>query len=118
MTVVVAAAASFLTPVATPVNLMVMEPAGYRFTDYWKLGLPLMVLFLVVSVAVIPLAWPFSPRQIHRGRYVASLSVVPAKMPRPSASDRKRATSWPLTLLPAASSGGANVASPPLPGRP
>ncbi len=61
MTVVVAAAASFLTPVAMPVNLMVMEPAGYRFTDYWKLGLPLMVLFLVVSVAVIPLAWPFSP---------------------------------------------------------
>ena len=44
MTVTVAAAASFLTPVATPVNLMVMGPGGYRFGDYWKLGLPLLVL--------------------------------------------------------------------------
>ena len=40
-TVTVSAAASFLTPVATPANLMVMEPGGYRFGDYWKLGLPL-----------------------------------------------------------------------------
>ena len=38
MCVTVAAAASFLTPVATPVNMMVMGPAGYRFGDYWKLG--------------------------------------------------------------------------------
>jgi len=59
MTVAVAAGASFLTPVATPVNLMVMGPAGYRFSDYWKLGLPLLLLFLAVSVAVIPLVWPF-----------------------------------------------------------
>jgi hypothetical protein len=43
MCVTVAAAASFLTPVATPVNLMVMGPGGYRFGDYWKLGLPLLV---------------------------------------------------------------------------
>ena len=45
MGVCVAAAASFLTPVATPANLMVMSPGGYRFGDYWKLGLPLLVLF-------------------------------------------------------------------------
>jgi di/tricarboxylate transporter len=44
--ITVAAAAAFLTPVATPANLMVMEPGGYRFGDYWKLGLPLLVLFL------------------------------------------------------------------------
>ncbi len=46
MSVCVAAAASFLTPVATPVNLMVMGPAGYKFGDYWKLGLPLHDLVL------------------------------------------------------------------------
>lgn len=57
MTVNVAAAASFLTPVATPVNLMVMGPAGYRFGDYWKLGLPLMALFFVVGVFLVPLIW-------------------------------------------------------------
>ena len=53
MSVTVAAAASFLTPVATPVNMMVMGPGGYRFGDYWKLGLPLLVLFFVVSVLVV-----------------------------------------------------------------
>ena len=46
MSVTVAAAASYLTPVATPVNMMVMGPGGYRFGDYWKLGLPLLALFV------------------------------------------------------------------------
>jgi di/tricarboxylate transporter len=59
MTVTVAAAASFLTPVATPANLMVMEPGGYRFTDYARLGLPMLLWFFVVAVAVIPLFWRF-----------------------------------------------------------
>jgi di/tricarboxylate transporter len=59
MTVTVAAAAAFLTPVATPVNMMVMEPGGYRFGDYWKLGLPLLLLFFVVSVLLVPLVWTF-----------------------------------------------------------
>ena len=54
MAVTVAAAASFLTPVATPANLMVMGPGGYRFGDYWKLGLPLLVLFGVVAVVPRP----------------------------------------------------------------
>ena len=59
MSVAVAAAASFLTPVATPVNLMVMGPGGYRFGDYWKLGLPLMIWFGLVSVFLVPLIWAF-----------------------------------------------------------
>jgi di/tricarboxylate transporter len=59
MCVAVAAAASFLTPVATPANLMVMSPAGYRFGDYWKLGLPLMVLFGLVAVLLVPVFWSF-----------------------------------------------------------
>ena len=57
--VTVAAAAAFLTLAATPANLMVMEPGGYRFGDYWKLGLPLLVLFLVVSVFLVPVFWRF-----------------------------------------------------------
>ncbi|WP_345801442.1 SLC13 family permease [Microbacterium sp. AZCO] len=59
MALAVVAAAAFLTPVATPANLMVMEPAGYRFGDYWKLGLPLALFFLVVGVFYVPLIWPF-----------------------------------------------------------
>jgi di/tricarboxylate transporter len=59
MAVLVAAAAAFLTPVATPANLMVLEPGGYRFGDYWRLGLPLIVLFGVVAVLLVPLIWSF-----------------------------------------------------------
>ena len=59
MCVTVAAAASFLTPVATPANLMVMGPGGYRFGDYWKLGLPLLVLYGVVAVLLVPVFWSF-----------------------------------------------------------
>lgn len=59
MSVGVAAAAAFLTPIATPTNLMVMGPGGYAFGDYWKLGLPLLIWFFVVSVFLVPLIWPF-----------------------------------------------------------
>ena len=59
MAVCVAAAAAFLTPVATPANLMVMEPGGYRFGDYWKLGLPLLALFGAVAVLLVPVIWSF-----------------------------------------------------------
>ncbi|MGB8020946.1 MAG: SLC13 family permease [Candidatus Nanopelagicales bacterium] len=59
MSLCVGAAVAFLTPVATPVNMMIMRPAGYRFGDYWKLGLPLAVLFGLVSVLYVPLVWPF-----------------------------------------------------------
>jgi di/tricarboxylate transporter len=58
MTVAVSAAAAFLTPVATPANLMVMEPGGYRFGDYWRLGLPLLALFGVVAIGLVPVFWP------------------------------------------------------------
>ena len=59
MSVAVAAAAAFLTPVATPVNLMVMGPGGYRFGDYWKLGLPLLLWFFVVATFIVPVFWRF-----------------------------------------------------------
>jgi di/tricarboxylate transporter len=39
--------------------MMIMNPAGYRFGDYWKLGLPVMVWWLLVSLPVIPLIWSF-----------------------------------------------------------
>jgi di/tricarboxylate transporter len=58
MTVCIAAAASFLTPVATPANMMVMGPAGYHFGDYWKLGLPMVGVFFVVAIGLVPLVWP------------------------------------------------------------
>ncbi|MDQ7991112.1 MAG: SLC13 family permease, partial [Propionicimonas sp.] len=59
MALAVAGAAAFLTPVATPANMMVLEPGGYRFGDYWRLGLPLLGAYLVVAVGWVPLFWPF-----------------------------------------------------------
>ena len=48
-----------VAPVATPANLMVMKPGGYRFGDYWKLGLPLLALFGAVAVLLVPVFWRF-----------------------------------------------------------
>jgi di/tricarboxylate transporter len=59
MSVCVAAAAAFLTPVATPANMMVMGPGGYRFGDYWRLGLVLVLLFFAAAVGLVPLVWRF-----------------------------------------------------------
>lgn len=59
MCVGIAAAGAFLTPIATPTNLMVMGPGGYKFGDYWKLGLPLLIWFFVVSVFFVPMIWRF-----------------------------------------------------------
>jgi di/tricarboxylate transporter len=59
MSLCVGAAVAFLTPVATPANMMVMGPAGYRFGDYWRLGLPLVVLFGLVAVLLVPMIWSF-----------------------------------------------------------
>lgn len=59
MSLCIAGAASFLTPIATTTNLMVMGPGGYRFGDYWKLGTPLMLWFFVMAVFYVPLIWRF-----------------------------------------------------------
>jgi di/tricarboxylate transporter len=51
--------AALLTPVATPVNMMVLGPGGYQFGEYWKFGLPMLLWWLVVAVFIVPLYWKF-----------------------------------------------------------
>jgi di/tricarboxylate transporter len=58
MIVTVAGAAALLTPIATPANTMVMAPGDYRFGDYWRLGLPIMLVWLVIALLLVPLLWP------------------------------------------------------------
>ncbi len=58
MSVAVAASCAFLTPIGHKNNTLILGPGGYRFGDYWRLGLPLEVLVLVVSVPVILWVWP------------------------------------------------------------
>jgi di/tricarboxylate transporter len=57
--VMVAASASFLTPIGYTTNLMVYGPGGYRFTDFTRAGLPLAVLTALLTLALTPVLWPF-----------------------------------------------------------
>ncbi|AUB82303.1 SLC13 family permease [Candidatus Thiodictyon syntrophicum] len=57
MTVSIACCAAFVTPVSSPVNMLVMEPGGYRFGDYVKVGLPLLLLTMVVTIALVALIY-------------------------------------------------------------
>jgi len=58
MIVAIAASTAFLTPIGTTTNILVFSPGGYRFTDYVKVGLPLMLIFLAVSLVLVPRIWP------------------------------------------------------------
>jgi di/tricarboxylate transporter len=60
ITVMMAASAGFATPIGYQTNLMVYGPGGYRFSDYVKVGVPLDILIGVVTVAIAPLAFPFT----------------------------------------------------------
>jgi di/tricarboxylate transporter len=58
LAVVIGASTSFLTPVGHQSNILVMEPGGYRFTDYTKVGAPLNVVLLIAILIFLPLIWP------------------------------------------------------------
>jgi di/tricarboxylate transporter len=58
MAVAIAASMAFASPVASPTNTLVMGAGNYRFSDYIKVGLPLILLAMLVSVVVLPLLWP------------------------------------------------------------
>jgi di/tricarboxylate transporter len=58
MAVAVGAACDFLTPIGHQCNTLVMGPGGYRFSDYWRLGLPLSAIVAVVAPPVIMALWP------------------------------------------------------------
>ena len=51
------AASPYLTPLGHPSNTLVMAPGDYRFTDYWRMGLPLDILIIAVSVPLILAVW-------------------------------------------------------------
>jgi len=61
MGVAVAASCAFLTPIGHQSNTLVLGPGGYRFGDYWRLGLPLQLIVLAVTIPLILVFWPLTP---------------------------------------------------------
>lgn len=59
ITVAVSASTAFLTPVGTTTNAMVMSSGGYKFIDYIKVGGPLLLLFFIATLVLVPLIWSF-----------------------------------------------------------
>jgi di/tricarboxylate transporter len=58
MAVALGCACDFLTPIGHQNNTLVMEPGGYRFGDYWRLGLPLTLMVLFLGTPLILWRWP------------------------------------------------------------
>jgi di/tricarboxylate transporter len=58
MAVAIAASCAFLSPIGHQNNTLIMGPGGYRFSDYWRMGLPLEIIVIAVSVPTILLVWP------------------------------------------------------------
>jgi di/tricarboxylate transporter len=58
MAVAIGASCAFLTPIGHQSNTLVMGPGGYKFGDYWRMGLPLEVIVVVVSIPLILMVWP------------------------------------------------------------
>lgn len=59
ITIAISASTAFLTPIGTTTNAMVMSSGGYKFLDYFKVGLPLLILFLITTLILVPIIWPF-----------------------------------------------------------
>ncbi|WP_321975576.1 SLC13 family permease [Aureibaculum sp. 2210JD6-5] len=57
--VAISASTAFLTPVGTTTNAMVMTAGGYKFMDYLKVGTPLLLLFFIITLIMVPIIWPF-----------------------------------------------------------
>jgi di/tricarboxylate transporter len=58
MAVAIAASCAFLTPIGHKNNILVLGPGGYRFGDYWRMGLPLEIIIIAVSVPLLLIVWP------------------------------------------------------------
>jgi di/tricarboxylate transporter len=58
MAVAVGASCAFLTPIGHQNNTLILGPGGFRFSDYWQLGLPLEAIVIAVGVPMILLVWP------------------------------------------------------------
>ena len=61
MAVAIGASCAFLTPIGHQNNTLILGPGGFAFGDYWRLGLPLELLVVAVSIPLLLVVWPFQP---------------------------------------------------------
>ena len=84
MAIAIAASCAFATPVGTPPNTLVLGPGGYKFMDYVKAGSGLVAVCFIVSVAIIPMVWPFSnsakPLEVNKPSVMAPASATTTAM--------------------------------------
>ena len=85
MAVAIGAACDFLTPIGHQCNTLVMGPGGYRFGDYWKLGLPLSIIVLVAGVPLIMAFWPLGGSEL-------TARAKPSPRIRPALPEHRRAS--------------------------
>jgi di/tricarboxylate transporter len=58
MAVAIGASCAFLTPIGHQSNTLVMGPGGYKFGDYWRMGLPLELIIVIVAIPLLMFFWP------------------------------------------------------------
>ena len=58
MSVAVGASCAFLTPIGHQCNALILGPGGYKFGDYWRMGLPLEILIVIIGTPIIIYFWP------------------------------------------------------------
>ena len=58
MAVAIGASCAFLTPIGHQNNMLIMGPGGYQFKDYWRLGLPLEIIILLIAMPTLITVWP------------------------------------------------------------
>ena len=75
MAVAIGAACDFLTPIGHQCNTLVMGPGGYRFGDYWRLGLPLSIIVVLLGVPLIALVWPLRQAELAPGHAATRRAV-------------------------------------------
>lgn len=61
MVVAIGASCAFNTPIGHQCNTLVLEPGGYRFTDYWRMGMPLDFLIVIITIPLVQIVWPLQP---------------------------------------------------------
>lgn len=90
MAVAIGETCAFMTLIAHQANTLVMEPGGYRFCDYWRMGLPLSIVLIVVATPVILWVWPlevtvsdkfFRAGELAAIRYFVNLPVTNGPVP-------------------------------------